>query len=135
MRRVAAAVAALVVVLSLAGCAAGDGYSAATASTLQHGVLDVATSATGKDYAGALDRLDALEKANDAAAKAGRITAQRHDAIAASVSAVRADLERLKAAAEQAALQAQIDQLQQQQQQHQGPGKAPGGPGGKKKDG
>jgi len=136
MRRVAATAAALAVVLALAGCAAGDDYPVATASTLQHGVLDVATRASTQDYAGALERLDALEKANDAAVSAGRITAERHDAIAGSISAVRADLERSKAAAEQAALQAQIDQLQQQQEQQQqkGPGKGPGGPG-KKKDG
>ncbi|ANF31977.1 hypothetical protein A0130_10115 [Leifsonia xyli] len=117
--------AALVLALGLTGCAGGESYSTQTASQLQHAVLDVATSSAGDDYAGALAKLTALEQLNDAAVKKGSISAARHDAIAASITAIRADLGRLQDAAEKAQLQQQIQQLQQQQQQQQEQPKGP----------
>lgn len=124
--------------LGLSGCAAEPGYSAQTASTLQHGVLAVATAAHADDLAGAQAQLAALEKLNDAARARGDMTEARHAAIAASIAAVRADLAQLQDQAEKARLQQQLQQLQEQQQQQdqkgkgsdKGPGKDKGpGPG------
>ncbi|MGH1550343.1 hypothetical protein ACRAWB_14690 [Leifsonia poae] len=111
--------AAVVLALGLAGCSGGESYSTQTASQLQHAVLDVATTSAGNDYAGALAKLATLEQLNDAAVKKGSISVARHDAIARSIAAIRADLGRLQDAAEKAQLQQQIQQLQQQQQQQQ----------------
>ncbi|WP_434318682.1 hypothetical protein [Leifsonia sp. P73] len=119
MRRLPIAAAGVALALGLTGCAGGGTYSADTASTLQHGVLSVATAASGKDYAGALTQLAALQQRNDAALKAGAIGADRHDAVAASLAAVKADLTQLKVAADRAQLQQQLQQLQQQQQKQQ----------------
>ncbi|MFE4950612.1 hypothetical protein ACFQ9V_10965 [Leifsonia sp. NPDC056665] len=119
MRRLPIAAAAVALALGLSGCAGGSTYSADTASTLQHGVLSVATAAEGKDYAGALTQLASLQQRNDAALKAGAIAADRHDAIAKSLAAVKADLTHLRDAAQNAQLQQQLQQLQQQQQQQQ----------------
>jgi hypothetical protein len=120
-RRAPLAVAAIVLALGLSGCAGGETYSMQTASQLQHSVADVATAAGANDYAGALAKLAALEQLNDAAVKKGSISTARHDAIARSIAAIRADLGRLQDAAEKAQLQQQIQQLQQQQQQQQQP--------------
>ncbi|MEY9954262.1 hypothetical protein [Leifsonia sp. EB34] len=138
MRRLPIAAAGVALALGLTGCAGAPTYSAETASSLQHGVLSVATAANGKDYAGALTQLAAIQKRNDAALKAGTIAADRHDAIAKSIAVVQADLTALKDAAERARLQQQLDQLQQQQQQqkqehpqpHQPPDKKDKGKGG-----
>ena len=136
MRRLSIAAAGVALALGLAGCAGGGTYAADTASSLQHGVLGVATAANGKDYAGALSQLASLQQRNDAALKAGTIAADRHDAIAKSLAAVKADLTQLKDAAERAQLQQQLQQLQQQQQQQQkdqkgkGKGHGDGGDGG-----
>ncbi|MGH1526419.1 hypothetical protein ACRAWC_21315 [Leifsonia sp. L25] len=132
--------AALLLALGLTGCSSGETYSPQTSSQLQHAVLDVANTARANDYAGALTKLAALEQLNDAALKKGSISTARHDAIAASIATIRADLSRLQDAAEKAQLQQQIQQLQQQQQQQQqqpGDGKKgdKGGDGGKKGDG
>jgi len=132
VRRVSA-VAAIVLAtgLALTGCA-GDSYPRATASRLQHAVLEVATSASTHDYATALTRLDALERATDTAAERGSITTARHDAITRSIAAIRVDLTALQAAAEKAALQEQLQQLQQQQNDDKkhGPGPQKGPKGG-----
>ena len=132
MRRLPIAAAAVALALGLSGCAGGSTYPADTASTLQHGVLAVATAAEAKDYAGALTQLASLQQRNDAALKAGAIAADRHDAIATSLATVKADLTQLKAAADRAQLQQQLQQLQQQQQQgdNKGKGKKGGGDGG-----
>lgn len=119
VRRAWSVAAALVLALGLAGCAGGENYSEQTASGLQHAVLDLATAAQANDLAGAQQRLSALASSNDAAAKKGQISASRHDAIARSIAAIRADLTRLQDQAEKARLQAQLQQLQQQQQQQQ----------------
>jgi hypothetical protein len=123
MRRLPIAAAGVLLALGLTGCVGGGTYSAETASTLQHGVLGVATAAQAKDYAGALTQVAALQQRNDAALKAGSIAADRHDAIAKSLELVTADLTRLQDAAERARLQDQIKQLQDQQQQQQPPDK------------
>lgn len=117
--RRAVAVASLVLALGLAlsGCAAG--YSAETATTLQHGVLEVATAAHANDLAGAQTKLAALAKLNDAALAKGEISSARHAAINTSIVAVRADLTQLQDQAEKARLQQQLEQLQQQKQQQQ----------------
>lgn len=133
MRRLPIAAAAVALALGLSGCAGGSTYSADTASTLQHGVLAVATAAEAKDYTGALTQLASLQQRNDAALKAGSIAADRHDAIAKSLATVKADLTQLKDAADRAQLQQQLQQLQQQQQQQQdkkGKDKKGGGDGG-----
>ena len=132
MRRLPIAAAGVALALGLAGCAGGATYSADAASTLQHGVLSVATAADGKDYAGALTQLAALQQANDAALKAGTIAADRHAAIAKSIAVVEGDLTQLRDAAEKARLQQQLQQLQQQQQQQdkKGKDKKGGGDGG-----
>ncbi|QNE36705.1 hypothetical protein [Leifsonia shinshuensis] len=132
MRRLSIAAAGVALALGLAGCAGGGTYAADTASSLQHGVLGVATAANGKDYAGALSQLASLQQRNDAALKAGTIAAGRHDAIAKSLAAVKADLTQLKDAAERAQLQQQLQQLQQQQKDQKGKGKGhgDGGDGG-----
>jgi hypothetical protein len=113
------AVAAILLAAGLTGCAGGETYSTQTAAQLQHSVADVATAAGANDYAGALAKLAALEQQNDAAVKKGAISTARHDAIARSIAAIRADLGRLQDAAEKAQLQQQIQQLQQQQEQQQ----------------
>ncbi|WP_431219272.1 hypothetical protein [Leifsonia xyli] len=129
--------AALLLALGLTGCSSGETYSPQTSTQLQHAVLDVANTARANDYAGALTNLAALEQLNDAALKKGSISTARHDAIAASIATIRADLSRLQDAVEKAQLQQQIQQLQQQQQQQPGDGKKgdKGGDGGKKGDG
>jgi hypothetical protein len=119
MRRLPIAAAGVLLALGLTGCVGGGTYAAETASTLQHGVLGVATAAQAKDYAGALTQVAALQQRNDAALKAGTIAADRHDAIAKSLELVKADLTQLQDAAERARLQDQIQQLQDQQQQQQ----------------
>ncbi len=135
VRRVVVAT-ALALALGLSGCAAGSDYSAQTASTLQHGVLEVATAAHANDIAGAQTKLAALAKLNDAALAKGEISSARHAAISTSIVAVRADLTQLQDQAEKAQLQQQLQQLQQQQQQDQkdqkdkGHGKGKPGPGG-----
>ncbi|KQR53556.1 hypothetical protein ASF88_01395 [Leifsonia sp. Leaf336] len=116
VRRVVVA-AALAVALGLSGCAAGSEYSPQTASTLQHGVLEVATAAHANDLAGAQTKLAALAKLNDAALAKGEISGARHAAINTSIVAVRADLTQLQDQAEKTQLQQQLQQLQQQQQQ------------------
>lgn len=117
--RVPLVAAAIVLALGLSGCSGGESYSTQTASQLQHAVLDVATTSAANDYAGALAKLASLEQLNDAAVKKGAISTARHDAIARSITAIRADLGRLQDAAEKAQLQQQIQQLQQQQQEQQ----------------
>ncbi|MBO1739165.1 hypothetical protein [Leifsonia sp. TF02-11] len=119
-------VAATVLALGLTGCAGGDGYSAQTARTLQHGVLAVATAAEANDLAGAQARLAALAKLNDAALAKGEISSARHAAIESSIVAVRADLTQLQDQVEKERLQQQLQQLQQQQQQHDQKGKGKG---------
>ena len=115
MRRLPIAAAGVALALGLSGCAGGATYSQDTASTLQHGLLSVVTAAEGKDYSGALTQLTALQQKNDAALKAGTIAADRHDAIAKSIDAVKGDLTHLRDAAQNAQLQQQLQQLQQQQ--------------------
>ncbi|WP_158864158.1 hypothetical protein [Leifsonia sp. AG29] len=105
--------------MALTGCAGGEDYSAKTASTLQHGVLDVATAAQGSDFTAALAKLDALESANESAFKNGAISSARHAAVARSIASIRAELTRLQADAEKAQLQQQLQELQQLQQQQQ----------------
>lgn len=125
---------AVVLALGLTGCATGADYSARTASTLQHGVLDVAAAAHANDLAGAQTKLAALEKLNDAALAKGEISGARHAAVSTSIVAVRADLAQLQDQAEKTQLQQQVEQLQQeqqqQQQQQQEQQQAPKGPGG-----
>ncbi len=104
--------------VTLTGCTGGS-YSADTADTLQHGVLAVAQAASANDLAGAQGKLTALEKLNDTAFGKGRISRSRHDAVAASITVIRADLSHLQDQAEQARLQEQLQQLQQQQAQQQ----------------
>ncbi len=139
VRRLPLVAAGFVLALAgLTGCAGGETYSAQTSTQLQHAVQDVATLSAAKDYAGALAKLDALGRLNDAAAKDGSISTARHDAIAGSIASLRADLGGLQDAAEKAQLQQQIQQLQQQQQQQQqqqGGGKKNGDGKGKKGDG
>ena len=135
MRRLPIAAAGVALALGLAGCAGGGTYAADTASTLQHGVLSVATAANGKDYAGALSQLASLQQRNDAALKAGTIASDRHDAIAKSIALVKADLTELKAAADRAQLEQQLKQLQQQQQKPKPPDKKGKGKGDEGGDG
>ncbi|WP_348789905.1 hypothetical protein [Leifsonia sp. NPDC080035] len=141
VRRLPLVGAAFVLALAgLTGCAGGETYSAQTSTELQHAVRDVATMSAANDYAGALAKLDALGRLNDAALKNGSIGAARHDAVAGSIAAIRADLGRLQDAAEKAQLQQQIQQLQQQQeqqlqQQQKGGGKKDGKGDGKGKKG
>ncbi|MFE4467785.1 hypothetical protein ACFRFH_03130 [Leifsonia sp. NPDC056824] len=130
MRRLPIAAAGVALALGLSGCAGGATYSQDTASTLQHGLLSVVTAAEGKDYAGALTQLAALQQKNDAALKAGTIAADRHDAIAKSIDAVKGDLTHLRDAAENAQLQQQLQQLQQQQPGPDKKGKGKKGDGG-----
>ncbi len=80
-------VVAAALALGLTGCAGGGDYSAQTASTLQHGVLAVATAAEVNDLAGAQTRLAALAKLNDAALAKGEISSARHAAIESSIVA------------------------------------------------
>jgi len=107
---------AFAAVLGLTGCAAGEGYPAATAQRLQSGVRDVAVTAAAQDYAGALTRLDALQAQSDAEQEKGRLDHARYLAVSRSIATVRADLTQLQAAAEQARLEQQMQQLQQEQQ-------------------
>lgn len=109
---------AMVLAVTLTGCTGGS-YSAETAGTLQHGVLAVAQAASANDLAGAQEKLTALERLNNAAFGKGEISRARHDAVAASIANIRADLSHLQDQAEQARLQKQLQQLQQQQQDQQ----------------
>jgi len=118
MRRSRVALVALLALL-LAGCSGEDHYGPDTAKALQQSVLDVAVSSSGQDYAAALQHLDELEQANDAALQAGELTQARHDAIARSIATVRGDLTQLQSAAQQTAMQQQLQQQQQVQQQQQ----------------
>jgi hypothetical protein len=130
-RAIVAASLALALGLALGGC--GAGYSAETATSLQHGVLEVATAAHTNDLAGAQTKLAALAKLNDTALAKGEISSARHAAINTSILAVRADLTQLQDQAEKARLQQQLQELQQQQQQDQkdkGHGKGKSGQGG-----
>jgi chromosome segregation ATPase len=106
------------VALALTGCA-GESYTGHAASALQHGVLAVAQAASTNDLAGAQQRLAELERTNDDALRKGEITRTRHDAVAASIASIRADLSQLQDQADKARLQQQLQQLQQQQQQQQ----------------
>lgn len=127
-------VVAAALALGLTGCAGGGDYSVQTASTLQHGVLAVATAAEANDLAGAQTRLAALAKLNDAALAKGEISSARHAAIESSIVAVRADLTQLQDQAEKERLQQQLQQLQQQQDQ-KGKGKGKGKGDGQGGDG
>jgi hypothetical protein len=122
---------AVAIALGLTGCA-GPSYSHDAASALQHGVLAVAQAASANDLTGAQQRLAALERTNDEALRKGEISRSRHDAVAASIASIRADLSQLQDQADKARLQQQLEQLQQQQQQQQ---QAPGPDKGKGKDG
>lgn len=134
--RRAVAAAAVALALGLTGCAAGADYSTQTASTLQHGVLEVATAAQANDLAGAQTKLAALQKLNDAALADGRISSARHTAINTSITAVRGDLTQLQDQAEKTRLQQQLQQLQQQQDQKgKGNGKGKGKGDGEGGDG
>ena len=85
--------------LVLAGCGSSSTtttYATQAAQSLQQRVLAIATSANTHDYAQALQQLTALQQADDAALAAGSITNARRDAIAASISQVRADLTSLQ---------------------------------------
>lgn len=108
---------ALVAVLGLAGCAAGESYPAGTAQQLQTGVRDVAATAATQDYAGALAKLDALQAQSDAAQKKGDLDHARYLAVARSIASVRADLVALQAAAERTKLEQQLQQQQQKKDQ------------------
>ncbi|GAA4349258.1 hypothetical protein GCM10023087_14740 [Microbacterium rhizosphaerae] len=127
-----AVVAAVALALALTGCSGGESYSRDTASTLQHAVLAVAQAASTNDLAGAQAKLADLERMNDAAVRKGDISRARHDAVAASIATIRADLSQLLDDAANARLQQQLQQLQQQQNQQQ---PAPGNDKGKGKDG
>ncbi|MCI0159364.1 hypothetical protein KNO15_21900 [Leifsonia shinshuensis] len=135
--RRALAAGAVALALGLTGCAAGTDYATQTASTLQHGVLEVATAAQAGDLAGAQTKLAALAKLNDAALAKGEIGSDRHAAIESSIVAVRADLTQLQDQAEKERLQQQLRQLQQQQQKpdQKGKGKDKGKGGGEGGDG
>lgn len=114
-RESVAAAVTVVLAFGLAGCAGGATYSAQTASGLQHAVLDLATAAHRSDLAEAQTKLARLRTMNDAAMKKGQISAPRHAAIAASITAIGADLTQLQDQAERARLQAQLEQLQRRQ--------------------
>lgn len=87
------------VVLALAGCGSTDRYSAQTAQLLQQRVLRIAAAAQSRSYASALQQLTQLAQADDQALTDGSITRVRHDAIAASIVKVRADLTALESTA------------------------------------
>src|SRR5512138_802867 len=116
MRSLWTAAGVLALGLTLSGCDGGESYSSTTATTLQHGVLAVAQAASTNDLAGAQQKLTDLERMNDAAARKGEISRSRHDAVAASIATIRADLSQLQDQADKARLQQQLEQLQQQQQ-------------------
>jgi signal transduction histidine kinase len=133
-----AVVAVVALGLALTGCSGDASYSSGTASTLQHGVLAVAQAASTNDLAGAQAKLTDLERMNEDAARKGRISRPRHDAVAASIAMIRADLSQLQNKAANERLQQQLQQLQQNQQQQnqQTPQKpSPGDDKGKGKDG
>lgn len=85
--------------LVLTGCSQGSTYSTQAAESLQSRVLGVTTSASLRDYAGALRQLTQLEQADNAALTGGTITRARHDAILSTIVQVRADLISLQAVA------------------------------------
>jgi hypothetical protein len=85
--------------LVLTGCSQGSGYTTQTAESLQSSVLGITSSASSRDYAGALLQLTRLEQADNAALSAGSITRTRHDTILATIVQVRADLVSLQGAA------------------------------------
>ncbi|KHK95845.1 hypothetical protein LK09_17605 [Microbacterium mangrovi] len=79
----------------------------------------VAQAAGTHDLAAAQQKLTELERLNNEAVRQGEISRTRHDAIAASITTIRADLTQLQDEAAKARLQQQIQDLQQQQQQQQ----------------
>ncbi len=98
MRRIAAVV--LGVSLLLSGCATQpeNPYAGATAESLQTSVLAVTEASAAGDPAAALARLDELQAALlDAKAK-GTVEQSRFDSINAAIALVRADLEQAIAA-------------------------------------
>jgi hypothetical protein len=116
--------------VALTGCTGGGSYSTDAATRLQHGVLAVAQAASTDHLAAAQQRLTDLERTNDEAAAKGEISRARHDAVAASIATIRADLSQLQDQAAKARLQQQLQQLQQQDQENQnGSGKGKGGKG------
>jgi ADP-ribosylglycohydrolase len=125
-------VATVALALTLTGCSGGESYSSHTASMLQHGVLAVAQAASASDLAGAQAKLADLERMNDDAARKGEISHARHDAVAASIATIGADLSQLQNQAANARLQQQLQQLQQQQNQAK---PTPGNDKGRGKDG
>ena len=89
--------------LTLSGCAAQpepSPYATAAAADLQQTVLHVTEAAGDGEYAAASTRLDELEVAAKVAHARGELTEARRDSILAAIALVRADLERLIAAAE-----------------------------------
>lgn len=99
------ATAVVATAMTLSGCATGEHYATATAASLQRQLLSIAQSAASRDYSRALQQLTQLQGADDAALKAGTVTAARHDAIATAIGQVRADLTLLRTQAEARALE------------------------------
>ena len=97
MRRVLAAL-GIAAVLTLAGCAADDGYPDATAQSMQDAVLAVSLASSTGDWGAAQLALDEAAARLDTAVANGEISEERAAQIAAAISEVRADLATLIAA-------------------------------------
>lgn len=88
-----AAVAAVILALSLSGCAAAPpALDQPTAERLQNGVRSVTTAVSAGDYADAQSALDALQADLLAAASAGAVTGERSARIQTAINQVGADL-------------------------------------------
>jgi len=101
-RRAAAALAAVLGLALLAGCAAAPptpAIDARLSSELSSAVVAVATRASTGDYAGALVLLGDLEARVESAAAQDQITAARLVTLDASLARTRTDLEALALAA------------------------------------
>lgn len=88
--------------LVLSGCGSASDYDTKTAQDLQQQVLALASAANARDYATAVPQLAQLQQTDDADLRDGKITVARHDAIAAALGTIRADLAALQAADQQA---------------------------------
>ena len=91
MRRAIAAL-GVAAVLVFSGCSADDGYSDATAQSMQEAVLAVTQASSDGDWEAAQHALDDAAARLDDAIAAGEISSERAAEIATAIAEVRADL-------------------------------------------
>lgn len=97
-RRISAALAGVVLVVGLAGCAGRGPLDSSAASAMQDSVVAVAQLASHGDPNGANAQLDQLQTQLDSAIAGDLVTAARAARIQTAIDAVRADLATLIAA-------------------------------------